>query len=210
MKVFNSLQDCSHKVQDPWPYFTVTNFFTESYLDSIYKAFDEVDFIISEYDDDPCRLEFPFNKTVYDKYKFVRQLTDSFKCRSNEVDLYKLTNTWFKDTYLRISLWLDLPTYVLPIHSDANYKMFTLQIYIPHNDEELGTNIYDQNKQLHSIIPFERNNGYWFLPNRDEPISWHGFTQPIKTRRQTIVINIFDKKQYCNKQGYTDESWLSM
>jgi len=160
---------------------------------------------------EPCRLEFPFNKLTYDKYEIVSKLVDQFRSSSNKDDLYKLCNRSFThNALLRVSLWLDLPTYTLPIHPDKGYKIFTLQIYIPHSDENLGTDIYDQDKQFHSRIKFEKNNGYCFMPSRVDPISWHAYTQPIKAMRQTVVVNLFDKEQYIREKKGRDEDWFSM
>jgi len=92
-------------------------------------------------------------------------------------------------TYLRMEFAQDIDGFWLEPHSDLGVKVFTMLLYLSKdpNHRDLGTDIYDANKQRVGRSPFAPNAAMIFVPADN---TFHGFERrPIKGVRTSLIIN---------------------
>ena len=92
-------------------------------------------------------------------------------------------------TYLRIEYVQDTGGFWLEPHTDLGVKSFTMLLYASKDPShrELGTDIYDTEKNHVGRSPFESNAALVFVPADD---TFHGFEKrEINGIRQSIIIN---------------------
>ena len=75
-----------------------------------------------------------------------------------------------------------------PIHEDAPHKIFSVVIYIS-PQENIGTNLYDSNKNLAKAVEWKPNRALMFCPL--DGITWHDYGS--STERYTLQYNLIDK-----------------
>lgn len=92
-------------------------------------------------------------------------------------------------TYLRIEYAQDTGGFWLEPHSDLGVKNFTMLLYMSKDaaHKDLGTDIYDAEKNHVARSPFEPGGALVFVPS---DITFHGFERrPIDGVRKSIIIN---------------------
>ncbi|CAN1721472.1 2OG-Fe(II) oxygenase [Hyphomicrobium sp. 1Nfss2.1] len=92
-------------------------------------------------------------------------------------------------TYLRIEFAQDVDGFWLEPHTDIGVKAFTFLLYLSTDPThaDLGTDIYDNDKQWVGRSPFASNAAMIFVPST---ISYHGFEpRKINGVRKSLVIN---------------------
>jgi hypothetical protein len=92
-------------------------------------------------------------------------------------------------TYLRIEFAQDIDGFWLEPHSDLGVKLFTMLLYLSKDPShsDLGTDIYDTNKNRVGRSPFAPNAAMVFVPADN---TFHGFEKrPIKGVRTSLIIN---------------------
>jgi hypothetical protein len=92
-------------------------------------------------------------------------------------------------TYLRIEYAQDTGGFWLQPHSDLGVKNFTMLLYVSKEEshKQLGTDIYDANKQHVTQSPFESNGALVFVPADN---TFHGVEpRTIEGIRKSIIIN---------------------
>ncbi|MEZ6147886.1 MAG: hypothetical protein R3B91_21135 [Planctomycetaceae bacterium] len=93
------------------------------------------------------------------------------------------------DAYLRVEVIADRKGFWLKPHTDIKEKLMSMLIYAnPYNESEnLGTDIYDDNRQLVKTVPYRNNLGYLFAPGDN---TWHGLEKKeIQKERRSMLIN---------------------
>jgi hypothetical protein len=101
----------------------------------------------------------------------------------------KMFGTNLAGTYLRMEFAQDIDGFWLEPHSDLGVKVFTMLLYLSKdpNHRDLGTDIYDANKQRVGRSPFAPNAAMIFVPADN---TFHGFEKrPIKGVRTSLIIN---------------------
>jgi hypothetical protein len=101
----------------------------------------------------------------------------------------KTFGTNLKDTYLRMEFAQDIDGFWLEPHSDLGVKLFTMLLYLSKDPRhgDLGTDIFDGNKQHVGRSPFASNAAMIFVPADD---TFHGFVKrPILGVRTSLIIN---------------------
>lgn len=91
--------------------------------------------------------------------------------------------------FLRVEYAQDVDGFWLEPHTDLGVKLFTMLLYI--SDEpshsELGTDIYDADKNHVARSPFQANGAMVFVPS---DVTYHGFEpRKIEGIRKSIIIN---------------------
>lgn len=92
-------------------------------------------------------------------------------------------------TYLRIEYAQDTGGFWLEPHSDLGVKNFTMLLYMSKDEahKDLGTDIYDADKNHVGRSPFEPNGALVFIPADN---TFHGFEpRTIEGVRKSIIIN---------------------
>ena len=101
----------------------------------------------------------------------------------------KMFGTDLKGTYLRMEFAQDIDGFWLEPHTDLGVKVFTMLLYLSKDPshKDLGTDIYDANKQRVGRSPFAPNAAMVFVPADN---TFHGFEKrPIKGVRTSLIIN---------------------
>ena len=109
-------------------------------------------------------------------------------------------------TYLRIELAQDVDGFWLAPHTDIGVKAFTFLLYLSKGSDhqDLGTDIYDNDKKWVGRTPYTSNSGMIFVPSAD---TYHGFERrPITDVRKLLVINYVTEDWRAREQlAYPDE-----
>jgi len=109
-------------------------------------------------------------------------------------------------TYLRVELAQDVDGFWLEPHTDIGVKAFTFLIYLSQDaaHADLGTDIYDADKQWVGRSPFASGAGMIFVPSN---ITYHGFeARKIPGIRKSLVVNFVTDEWRAREQlAYPDE-----
>lgn len=103
-------------------------------------------------------------------------------------------------TYLRIEYAQDVNGFWLEPHTDIGVKAFTFLLYLSKDPRHanLGTDIYDTDKNWVGRSPFASNAGLIFVPST---ITYHGFeARPIDGVRKSLVINYVTNERRAREQ----------
>jgi len=201
------IQNCSKKNLYPWLHYIINNYFDESNLNKVIKEIDKFSFKQSK---DNFREEFNLNYNLNNQV--VSMILDNF-LQKNNIDFLSSIDDRIKTSnkLLRVSIWKDYKNFHLPMHTDSHFKLFTMQIYLPRNNENnYGTTIYDQDGKFIKKTDYKLNNGYFFFPNINKIKTNHSFVEDIQTERCSIIFNIFDKDHYLKKnETIIDKKFLN-
>lgn len=94
-----------------------------------------------------------------------------------------------RNAYLRLEVIADRSGFWLKPHKDIREKLMSMLVYVnPYGENEnLGTDLYNEDLQRVKTVPYRHNYGYLFAPGDD---TWHGFEKkPIVRERRSILIN---------------------
>ena len=196
------LKDCSTAHFYPWIHYTIQDYFDDFTLNYLLENINQFSFNKSEDSfREECRLS--HNNDI------ISNIIDNFIKKDNINFLSSIDNRLNNhNKLLRISIWKDYKNFHLPIHTDIHYKLFTMQIYLPRNNElGYGTTFYDQNEKFVKKTEYTLNGGYFFFPNINKIKTNHSFVENIKTERCSLVFNVFNKDVYvelCKKNQNED------
>ena len=95
--------------------------------------------------------------------------------------LEKKFNKKFK--FNSLDFWIDNKGYKLLPHTDDKRIKLSLQIYL--GDNNIGTSLYNNNKEKIYTFPYKINHGYALLNNK---YSLHGVETVIKDGRKSIYV----------------------
>jgi hypothetical protein len=91
----------------------------------------------------------------------------------------------------------DYPGYRISVHTDAPYKIATMQFYFPSDESQihLGTSFHKRignGFELLKTNPFKPNSGYAFARTES---SWHSVKEMAKNerKRDTLALTIYQK-----------------
>lgn len=123
------------------------------------------------------------------EYGVVEATARAFQSGAVIGEIETLFGTSLSGTYLRMEYAQDIDGFWLEPHSDLGVKMFTLLLYLstdaPHVN--LGTDIYDANKQQVGSMPFIPNRAMIFVPGDN---TFHGFERRnIPGVRKSLIVN---------------------
>ena len=92
-------------------------------------------------------------------------------------------------SFVRLEIIGDKKGFWLKPHKDIPEKLMTMMIWAnPNNENEnLGTDLYNEKFDLVKTVKYHHNNGYFFSSKND---TWHGLEmKEIKKERRCIQIN---------------------
>jgi len=122
-------------------------------------------------------------------FKTVEAAAQAFQKRDMTRAIETLFSTSLAGTYLRMEYAQDIDGFWLQPHSDLGVKVFTLLLYLSDDPShaELGTDIYDADKNHVGVSPFASNSAMIFVPSDN---TFHGFERrPISGVRKSLIIN---------------------
>ncbi len=132
-----------------------------------------------KYFDAENRAQFPVCEAV----------AQAFQDKRITSHIEKVFGTSLKGTYLRIEYAQDIDGFWLEPHTDLGVKAFTMLLYMSKdpNHGDLGTDIYDADKNQVGRSPFNPNAALVFVPGDN---TYHGFEKrPISGVRTSLIIN---------------------
>jgi hypothetical protein len=110
------------------------------------------------------------------------------------------------DSCLRIEFAQDIDGFWLEPHTDLGVKVFTMLLYLSKDQRhrDLGTDIYDVQKQHVGRSPFISNGAMVFIPSNS---TYHGFEKrPIEGIRTSLIINYVTNEWRAREQlSFPDE-----
>jgi len=130
-----------------------------------------------------------FDQGNQERFPVVRAISDAFQDKRMTGRIAEQFGTDIKGGYLRIEYAQDTEGFWLEPHTDLGVKLFTMLLYASKDKEhrDLGTDIYDTDKQVVGRTPFAANAAMVFVPS---DISYHGFEpRPIEGVRKSIIVN---------------------
>ena len=123
------------------------------------------------------------------KFPVCEAVSQAFQAPEMTRAIEKAFGTKLKGSYLRIEYAQDVDGFWLEPHTDLGVKVFTFLLYLSTDPSHanLGTDIYDTNKQAIGRSSFLPNGGLIFVPSN---ITYHGFEpRKIEGVRKSIIIN---------------------
>jgi hypothetical protein len=198
-KLLESVLNCEVKIT-PWEYFILHNPLTEEQIKEIKTAdIDRVNYVNDGTRSGNKSGKGNLNHNVREyiekdnskKYPHLIQFIEGL--RSKEVreaiaSLIKRKDN-FKNSYVRLEVLHDQKSFWLEPHCDIKEKLISSLIYIndTNENENLGTDLYNENLELIDTVPFKHNLGYIF----SGPNKWHGVekNKQIKIERRGIQLN---------------------
>jgi len=132
-----------------------------------------------------------------DNYNDFPGLTNLIKELQNKQTYEKISNLIGKDlsnAYVRLEVICDRKGFWLKPHCDIKEKLMSCLLFVnKHNEnEELGTDFYDDNLKLVKTMPYRDNYGYFFSSG---PNTWHGMEKKdIVKERRCLQVNYVNFK----------------
>jgi hypothetical protein len=124
-----------------------------------------------------------------ERFPVCEAVAQAFQDKRVTSYIEKAFGTNLKSTYLRMEFAQDIDGFWLEPHSDLGVKVFTMLLYLSKDPghRDLGTDIYDANKNRVDRSPFVPNAAMVFVPADN---TFHGFEKrPIKGVRTSLIIN---------------------
>jgi hypothetical protein len=130
-----------------------------------------------------------FDAENRERFAVCEAVAQAFQDKRVTSHIEKAFGTNLKGTYLRMEFAQDIDGFWLEPHSDLGVKVFTMLLYLSKDPghRELGTDIYDTNRNRVDRSPFVPNAAMVFVPADN---TFHGFEKrPIKGVRTSLIIN---------------------
>jgi hypothetical protein len=123
------------------------------------------------------------------RFPVVRAFAEAFQARETVAAIERECGTDLTGTSLRVEFCQDAEGFWLEPHTDIGVKKFTMSLFLCRGEgaEDMGTDIFDTEKNWVARAPSGFNNAMLFIPSN---ITFHGFkTRPIKGLRKSLIIN---------------------
>lgn len=150
-----------------------------------------------------------FDAENREAFPVVEAVAEAFQDKRVTGLIEKTFGTKLDGTYLRIEFAQDTDGFWLEPHTDLGVKSFTMLLYLSDEDghENLGTDIYDANKNHVGRSPFAPNAAMVFVPSDN---TYHGFEKrPIKGVRKSLIINYVTNEWRAREQLAYPETPIS-
>ena len=124
-------------------------------------------------------------------------LTNLIKELQNKKTYENISNLIGKDlsnAYVRLEVICDRKGFWLKPHCDIKEKIMSCLLFVNkyNENEDLGTDFYDNNLKLVKTMPYRDNYGYFFSSG---PNTWHGMEKKdIIKERRCLQVNYVDFK----------------
>ncbi len=209
MNFLTSIQNCK-KHHSPWWYITMEDALTDEQIVEIKNANIEIEGKLNDgtrsgYKEGVEKQNHKFREyvTKENSHRYP-ELTKLIKeLQSQEVrelifnkvfapyeDMAQPKN--FEGCYVRLEVLNDPKGFWLKPHLDIEEKLISSLIYVNDTDEDLnlGTDLYNEELELMSTVPFKHNFGYIFSEHAGKG-KWHGMEKGkiVKKERRGIQLN---------------------
>tara|TARA_B100000965_G_scaffold339165_1_gene306719 strand:- start:1030 stop:1692 length:663 start_codon:yes stop_codon:yes gene_type:complete len=120
----------------------------------------------------------------------IKELQNKQTCEN----ISKLIRKDLSNSYVRVEVICDRKGFWLKPHCDIKEKLMSCLLFVnKHNENEnLGTDFYDNNLNLVKTLPYRDNYGYFFSSGQN---TWHGMEKKeILKERRCLQVNYVDFK----------------
>ena len=127
-------------------------------------------------------------------FPYLTKIINSLQKKSLVKSIENFLKKDLSSSYVRLEIIGDREGFWLKPHKDITEKLMTMMIWAnPYNeDENLGTDLYDNNFKKVKTIKYKHNDGYFFSSGED---TWHGLElKRINKERRCIQINYVNFK----------------
>jgi len=151
-----------------------------------------------------------FDKANNARYPVCDALARLFQAPETVRVLQQATGADLAGTNVRIEYAVDSDCFWLQPHTDLGVKRITILYYLPDapDQEDMGTDIYLDEKTWHSRAPFKWNTALVFVPSDN---TYHGFERrEIPRVRRSVIINYVTQEWKAREQlAYPDQPVVS-
>jgi hypothetical protein len=187
------------KFSKPWEHYIIDNFLP----DSIYKQLKELKIESNNSLCDGSRT------TITGRYFFVPGKKDNLTkdvvkfFQDNKKNFETSYGYSLDHSYIRIELAQDNDSFWQVPHIDTFEKRITIIIYISSDVNDLGTDLFNDEKKLIKRVVWAPNRCFIFKTDENK---WHGFTKrKFIGNRRVLLVNFVDKTNWKSK----DQVWDS-
>ena len=134
------------------------------------------------------------NKDNSKDFPALTNLIKELQNKQTYENISKLIRKDLSNSYVRVEVICDRKGFWLKPHCDIKEKLMSCLLFVnKHNENEnLGTDFYDNNLNLVKTLPYRDNYGYFFSSGQN---TWHGMEKKeILKERRCLQVNYVDFK----------------
>ena len=209
MSFLNSINNNSKKFEDPFTHWELNQPLTDEQINEIIKA--DIDNPLEHdlnYDgtraidggegnfrqgivDGGKALKFRcfVTKENSNNFPHLTKFINELQSKETTKKVSELTGKDLFNSYVRVEIICDRQGFWLKPHCDIKEKLMSCLLFVnKHNEnEDLGTDFYDNNLNKVKTLPYKDNYGYFFSSG---PNTWHGMEKKdIKKERRCLQVN---------------------
>ena len=173
----------------PFEHYTFTDFFCEKELANINKIQLECHAASLDGARTTNNNRFFVDKENMQSNSALNRIVDFF-LKDETIGMFEEeSGLKIRGNYLRVEFIEDKEKSWLEPHVDIKEKQMSFLVYLNNTDEneDIGTALYDSNKQYVTTVPYINNTGFYFYPGDN---TWHGLESiEIKERRRAVMVN---------------------
>ena len=129
------------------------------------------------------------NKDNSKNFPNLKKFIEELQSKEAHQKISELINKDLSKAYVRVEVICDREGFWLKPHCDIKEKLFSSLLFVNTvgENEELGTDFYDENLKKVKTAPFRHNYGYCFSSGSN---TWHGMEKKvIKKERRSLLVN---------------------
>ena len=129
------------------------------------------------------------NKDNSNNFPSLNSLIEELRSKETHGYISELIKKNLSNSYVRVEIICDRQGFWLKPHCDIKEKLISCLLFAnPFNeDENLGTDFYDEKLNKVKTVPYKNNYGYFFTSGTN---TWHGMEKKeIKKERRCLQIN---------------------
>ncbi len=197
MSLSHAIVNCRKTFKTPFTHWTINNVLNEATINEIYSVkipkgkviFDGTRAGDKSGDDLLSKLRVFISANNCQDFPELTKLIKEMQSKTCMNLIANLINEDLTDAFVRLEVIADQNGFWLEPHLDIKEKLMSGLIFVNkfNENENLGTDFYNENLELIKTIPYKNNYGYLF---KSEEKSWHGLEKKaIKHERRCLQLN---------------------
>tara|TARA_B100001123_G_C14949073_1_gene882907 strand:- start:163 stop:825 length:663 start_codon:yes stop_codon:yes gene_type:complete len=129
------------------------------------------------------------NKNNSKEFPHLTNFINELQSRDTHQKISELIKKDLSNSYVRVEVICDRKGFWLKPHCDIKEKLISCLLFVNkfNEDENLGTDFYDEKLNKIKTLPYKDNYGYFFSSG---PNTWHGMEKKnIKKERRCLQVN---------------------
>ena len=130
-----------------------------------------------------------FDESGRRNFPVVRAFAEAFQSAETVAAIQRTCGASLDGTSLRVEYCQDTEGFWLEPHTDIGVKRFTMSLYLCRGEgaHDMGTDIYDANREWFGRAPSGFNCAMIFVPSKT---TFHGFlARPMPAVRKSLIVN---------------------